>query len=32
MTRNPAKLAGRNPQPKAEEIHPFTQAEIDRTS
>jgi hypothetical protein len=29
MTRNPAKLAGRNPQPKAEEIHPFTQAEID---
>jgi integrase len=29
MTRNPAKLAGPNPQPKAEEIHPFTQAEID---
>ena len=28
MTRNPAKLAGPNPQPKAEEIHPFTQAEI----
>ena len=29
MTKNPAKLAGPNPQPKAEEIHPFTQAEID---
>lgn len=29
MTRNPAKLAGPNPQPKAEEIHPFTQADID---
>jgi len=29
MTRNPAKLAGANPQPKAEEIRPFTQAEID---
>jgi len=29
MTRNPAKLAGPNPQPKAEEIHPFTQAELD---
>lgn len=29
MTRNAAKLAGPNPQPKAEEIHPFTQAEID---
>ena len=29
MTKNPAKLAGANPQPKAEEIHPFTQAEID---
>ena len=29
MTQNPAKLAGPNPQPKAEEIHPFTQAEID---
>ena len=27
--RNTAKLAGPNPQPKAEEIHPFTQAEID---
>lgn len=23
MTKNPAKLAGPNPQPKAEEIHPF---------
>jgi integrase len=29
MAENPAKLAGPNPQPKAEEIHPFTQAEID---
>ena len=29
MTKNPAKLAGSNPQPKVEEIHPFTQAEID---
>lgn len=29
MTKNPAKLAGPNPQPKAEEIDPFTQAEID---
>jgi hypothetical protein len=29
MTKNPAKLAGRNPQARAEEIHPFTQAEID---
>ena len=29
MAKNPAKLAGRNPQPKVEEIHPFTQAEID---
>ncbi len=29
MAKNPAKLAGPNPQPKAEEIHPFTQTEID---
>jgi integrase len=29
MTSNPAKLAGPNRQPRAEEIHPFTQAEID---
>jgi len=29
MLKNPAKLAGPNPQPKVEEIHPFTQAEID---
>ena len=29
MRANPAKLAGPNPQPKAEEIHPFTQAELD---
>ena len=32
MRENPAKLAGPNPQPKAEEIHPFTQAEIDRVA
>jgi integrase len=29
ITQNPAKLAGPNPQPKVEEIHPFTQAEVD---
>ena len=29
MTKNPAKLAGSNPQPKAEEIRPLTQAEVD---
>jgi integrase len=29
MANNPAKLAGPNPQPKAEEIRPFTQAELD---
>lgn len=29
MSKNPAKLAGSNPQSKAEEIHPFTRAEID---
>jgi integrase len=29
MTKNPVKLAGPNPQPKAEEIHPFTQGEVD---
>ena len=29
MTKNSAKLAGSNPQPKAEESHPFTEAEID---
>jgi integrase len=29
MTQNPAKLAGANPQPKPEEIHPFTQEDID---
>ena len=29
MTRSPAKLAGPNPQPTAEEIHSFTQGEID---
>jgi hypothetical protein len=28
-TQNPAKLAGPNPQPKAEGIRPFTQADID---
>jgi integrase len=26
---NPAKRAGKNPQPKPEEIHPFTRSEID---
>jgi len=30
MTRNPAKLAGSNPQSKRPEIEPFTRAEIDR--
>ncbi len=30
MTRNPAKLAGSNPQPKRPEIEPFTRAEVDR--
>jgi integrase len=29
ISRNPCKLAGSNPQPKVEEIDPFTQAEID---
>jgi integrase len=29
MSQNPAKLAGPNPQPKNEEILPFTQAEVD---
>ena len=29
MSRNPAKLAGPNPQPKIAEVHPFTQAEVD---
>ena len=29
MARNPAKLAGSNPQPKRPEIEPFTRAEVD---
>ncbi len=29
IRQNPAKLAGRNPQPKPEEIHPFTQSDVD---
>ena len=29
MTRNPAKLAGSNPQPRRPEIEPFTRAEVD---
>jgi len=29
IRQNPAKLAGSNPQPKPEEIHPFTQEDID---
>ena len=29
LRKNPAKLAGPNPQPKAEEIRPFTQTELD---
>jgi integrase len=32
IQQNPAKLAGPNPQPKAEEIHPFIQAEIDQAA
>lgn len=30
MTRNPAKLAGSNPQPRQPEIEPFTRTEVDR--
>lgn len=30
MSRNPARLAGSNPQPRLPEIEPFTRAEIDQ--
>lgn len=30
MNRNPAKLAGSNPQPRQPEIEPFTRTEVDR--
>jgi integrase len=30
MTRNPAVDAGPNPEPRAEELHPFTRGEIDK--
>jgi hypothetical protein len=30
MSRNPAKLAGSNPQPRLPEIEPFSRAEVDR--
>jgi integrase len=30
LTRNPVLDAGRNPQPRAEELHPFTRGEVDR--
>jgi integrase len=30
MQRNPARLAGRNPQPKRSEVKPFTAAELDQ--
>jgi integrase len=30
MNRNPAKLAGSNPQPRLPEIEPFSRAEVDR--
>jgi integrase len=29
ITRNPAVLAGQNPEPRSEELHPFTRAELD---
>jgi integrase len=29
LTRNPAVDAGQNPEPRAEELHPFTRAELD---
>jgi integrase len=29
VTRNPAVDAGRNPQPRADELHPFTRVEVD---
>ncbi len=29
LRTNPAALAGRNPQPRKEELHPFTSAEVD---
>ena len=29
LTRNPAIEAGRNPEPRAEELHPFTRDEVD---
>lgn len=32
MTRNPAKLAGPNPQPRREEVRPFEQADIAKLS
>jgi hypothetical protein len=29
MSRNPAKLAGRNPQPSPRAVRPFTRTELD---